>query len=556
VGLAILAVGARAASDKTAGQPWVSVSLNSLGVPAMPQQLLSYGLSLMTVNFVDDTHLLVTFGTRDLIPRLKDDPPTDDDRMVAAELVELPSGNVLARTEWHMHDHSQYLWRLGHGRFLVRSRNTLFALTPLAHLNTPDPLQPLMFPGREGRPVAALLSPDASLVMVETLLPQPEETSLQTSAGAAAGLAGVERRPAKLEVAIDFYRIAGGDESDQVLSVLGAGVVKSQEPIMLPIDHDGYLLAGDPTRDRWPVSFNEYDGKELPAAKVDSSCVPRLQMVSRFEFLAFACAGSADRVKLKAYGMDGHETWEEAFGPMIGQPVFAFAPKAGRFAMSRIVSSIGDAGTMAMIPDGATQEVRVYQTESGDLLLKAPCSPVERNAENFDLSADGLLAAAVNNGAIQVYRLPEPSDRDVKDLKVAAGFAPPAFDGPVELRKISQPVAGSAAETTAPAHESAAAAVAAPVAPAAPAQAAATAAKAQSVGDAAAGASQTAGPSGPGGTSGAAASGQAAEPTPVIGPDETASGDAAPGGHRKAPTLLEPGEQAEFKGGVAQKQPE
>ena len=31
----------------------------------------------------------------------------------------------------------------------------------------------------------------------------------------------------------------------------------------------------------------------------------------------------------------------------------------------------------------------MYQTESGDLLLKVPTNPVTRFAENFDLSEDG-----------------------------------------------------------------------------------------------------------------------------------------------------------------------
>ena len=53
--------------------------------------------------------------------------------MVAAELVELPRAD-LARTDWHMHDHRRYLWRLGRGRFLVRSRNELSLITPEARL--------------------------------------------------------------------------------------------------------------------------------------------------------------------------------------------------------------------------------------------------------------------------------------------------------------------------------------------------------------------------------------------------------------------------------------
>lgn len=534
--LALTAGSARAA-ERPAGQPWLSLPLDSLGVPAIPTQFLSFGLSMLTVDFVDDSHLLVTFGTRGLIPRLPGDPPDDDDRMVAAELVELPSGNVLARTQWHMHDHGQYLWRLGHGRFLVRSRNTLFALTPLARLNTPNPLVPLIFPGREGRPVAALLSPDSSLVMVETVVPPAGTKLTQASLQAAVdpNTGALAAQTEKPQVLIDFYRISGGDAPGVPLTVAGAGVVRSPELIALPIDHDGYLWPGDPDRNRWPVSFNEYGGKEIPAAKVDSSCVPRLQMVSRFEFLAFACQGSDDRLKLQAFGMDGHETWEEGFGPTIGQPVFAFAPEAGRFAMSRIVSSIPDAGMMSMIPDGSTQEVRVYQTESGDLLLKTQSAPVERNAENFDLSADGLLAAVVNHGAVEVYKLRPPSSRDVKDLQTAASFAPPPFDGPVELRRLE----GDAADNAGGSGGNAAAPASASAPP--PAR---TPTRSAEAGEKVAAEAASSGPA-------------QAKPKPTAVVSSSGDGNSADAAPRKPPTLLEPGERPEFQGGVSrQEQPQ
>ena len=120
-------------SDQTP-QPWVTMSLRSLGVPAIPTSFLQVGSSMLTLDMVDDTHLLLTFSSRGLVPRVPNDPPDDEDRMVAAELVELPTGTILARTDWHMHDHGRYLWRLGKGRFLVRTRHELFVITPEARL--------------------------------------------------------------------------------------------------------------------------------------------------------------------------------------------------------------------------------------------------------------------------------------------------------------------------------------------------------------------------------------------------------------------------------------
>jgi hypothetical protein len=106
------------------------------------------------------------------------------------------------------------------------------------------------------------------------------------------------------------------------------------------------------------------------------------------------------------------------------------------------MSPTGDLNFGQVVPEGATQEVRVYQTESGDLLLKVPTTPVTRYAENFDLSEDGMLAAVVNAGVIQVYKLPQPSAQDVKDLAEAKSFSPPASQAPVNFARLAQPEGG------------------------------------------------------------------------------------------------------------------
>jgi hypothetical protein len=262
--------------------------------------------------------------------------------------------------------------------------------------------------------------------------------------------------------------------------------------------------------------------------------------------------------------MDGHETWEETLNGTFGVPEMVFAPEVGRFAMSRIVSSTGDLMLGSMIPDGATQEMRVYQTESGDLLLKVPTTPVTRFAENFDLSDDGMVAAVVNAGAVLVFKLPPPSAQDVKDLELARSFSPPASEAQVRLARMEESQEGgdgapppSDVASAAPAPASAGSASAA--AASAPAAAAAAEAKKEDVSLTAGGAGNSGGKAADadeaassitddearaamrkdvagsnaeaaGGTAGAAA-----DPDP-------GSGDAV---RRKPPTLLEPGETVE-----------
>ncbi len=575
LGLALLAMngacawgaGAEKPKPEKKPLPWVTISLSSLGVPTLPASFLDVGASMLTLGVVDDTHLLVTFSTRGLVPRIPGDPPDDEDRMVAAELVELPSGRVVERTDWHLHDHSRYLWRLGKGRFLVRSRQDLFLLTPEARLKTKDPLLRTRFTVRDGQPVAAFVSPEKSLLMVETVTPEQKAKLEMTSSNA------VVNEP-KPQVMIDFFRLKGGDEPGSELAVRTAGVVQAPAPMLVPLDGDGYLWPGEGQRGRWPVTFNEFGGREVKVGPVDSSCQPRLQMVSRFEYLAFTCMGTDDRSRVKAYGMDGHETWEDSLGGTFGIPEFAFAPQAGRFAMSRITSLPGetdDLGFGNVLPSNATQEVRVYQTESGDLLLKVPTTPVTRFAENFDLSEDGMVAAVVRDGAVEVYKLPAPSKQDVKDLEEAKSFCPPLSDAPVSFAKLeSADDAGRvdvAAREVRVAGGSAAGAGGAGTAAAAGAGPAAGAAK---LGVKASAADDAGGPGGgstavagdvrkaaarTSGAVAASAAGAGGDAGAAVQAGDAAAGDAE--GRRRPPTLLEPGEKTEtVKGsGEASAQP-
>lgn len=559
--VAVAQAGAEGAGDRAADRgiktPWVKLKLSDLGVPPTPQAFLNVGSSMLTLDVIDDTHLLLTFSSRGLVPRLPGASPEDDDRMVAAEVVELPSGKVLARTAWHMHDHARYLWRMGKGRFLVRSRDSLFVITPGALLNTPDPLRAKVFPQPEGTPVMAMISPESSLLMVETKLPEPKKAHVQTAATNAypSGNAGPEE-PKKADVMIGFYRLKGGDAPDSPLSVMIAGMVRSPALLALPVDGDGYLWPGDGKRDRWPVSFNEYGGgKEVPVGSVASSCPPRLQMLSRFEYAAFACQGADQKLKMQIFGMDGHENWEESLGTSFGTPAFAFAPDAGRFAISRIATTGQDVGLSTGVPDGSTQEMRVYQTESGDLLLRVPMSPVLREAETFDLSDDGQVAAVVNAGAVQVYKLPPPTDKDRKDLQEAASFAPPLGAGPVELTRLAKKrpqlapteVAGTDAK---PESNPDAKPDARPeVKPAV--ETTAAPAKVETAAEAGSGAGASAGA--PDGTSGAeeAPGARGMRTVASAAPDEPGAGGAGDHAPRKPPTLLAPGENAEYKAGGA-----
>jgi hypothetical protein len=221
------------------GSVWLQLKLDALGFPGVSNVFLESGASMLTVHFLDDSHLLVTFSLRKLVQRVQNDPETDDDREVAAEVVDLPSGKVEARTEWHMHDHARYLWSLGGGSFLVRIGDRLYSISPLARLGSKDPFERTVIPARPLRPSAVMVAPDGGLVTVQTVV----RTALQ--AGPTTVLLGdddagvVDRTGTK--TLIDFYRVKRVEAG--LLEISPAGTIQSPLPLQLPVDSDGLLWA-------------------------------------------------------------------------------------------------------------------------------------------------------------------------------------------------------------------------------------------------------------------------------------------------------------------------
>ena len=425
---------------------------------------------------------------------------------MGAEVVEISTGKVLDRTEWHLHDHGRYLWSVGHGVFVLRSGDQLSSFVPLRGLESHSSFQRIAIAHHLGHPELISGSPDGEIITIEIQRSDPKGDEDSGEA------------PRPKHTVLEFYRIVEPKESSDPIQIRSAGSVGSPGLLRLPLDGDGYLWADpkDSDRFRWAVSFNEFEGKGQNLLSLDSSCAPHMELLGRSQFAAITCKGSDDSKLLSAYGFDGQLNWQQALGgEALQPPTFVSAPEAGRFAMSRLLASSNSSSVGSMRLDDGTlsQNIRVIATVSGDPLLSIPCVPAARTPENFDLSSDGRTLAVLAADTIDLYTLPPLSEREHKDLVDAETMLPPRSTGPVILRRISRPVVASedpiaSEETTAPQPVSA---VAAPAAVAA---------------------SPTAGPA------------LAAEKDSAQAPE--ASGDSVTT-RRKPPTLLAPGETPESK---------
>jgi hypothetical protein len=421
--LAMCAVVPAGAAPGAAGAP-LRVELAALGYQTLSPEFLLAGSSMLTVDFVDKDHLLITFNVRRLMKREVNDPVDDADRTVGAFLVELPSGKALARTEWRMHDRGQYLWNLGHGRFLLRVRDRLTMFAPMTSADPTEAFREVPLVQMDRHIVAVFVSSESDLLTVETT---------KWAMGGQPG-AGFSADPAPVQ--ISFYRL---NNSADGLAVISAGTIRTRTAVLLPLTTAGRLDVLDGGKTHWLFNFNEYAGKVDELAEFDTSCFPRPTFVGHAEFVVFGCRGAPDKVDMAGFNMKGEEMWQQNFYDMHVNPTFSFAPAAGRFALGRtIVNTDADPEIELQASMVTAQEVRVYQSYNGKVLFKTDCTPVERAGQNFSLSPDGLRLAVVretlvqhratkdspaysqNEAAVEIYALPALSAEDqaaVKDAK-------------------------------------------------------------------------------------------------------------------------------------------
>jgi hypothetical protein len=429
-------------------EPTLRIPLENLGFQPLSPQFLLNGSSMLTLHYIDDKHLLFTFVTHRLIPRLPDEPSDDQDRIVDALLLELPTGKILTRTSWHLHDRAQYLWNLGHGHFLLRVRDTLTTFAPLANLSTGHPFDQAPFLISADRRLSALiLSPESDLLIIETVKRTPPEQKPKTPLFDPTPAPKPEEKD---PVQVNFYRLRSEEDGSPIRPVY-AGAVAIPHTGDIPATVAGYLAVVDQGRQHWAFDFHSYSGKVAELSPFDSSCSPAPLFVSHSEFIAFGCRGGPTMHQIGGFNMRGEEMWEQGlFGDFIA-PSMAYAPAGGRFALSRIMvrtSAVPD--QMISNDEVSSQTVVVYQTGTGKQLIHADCAPVERAGQNFTLSPDGLALAIVHVDAIEIYNLPPLSDKDEAELKLAQSSAPPESNLPVRFTTQDASSTGTDPDANAP----------------------------------------------------------------------------------------------------------
>ena len=375
--------------------PAARIDVDALGYVPPSRFYLVARLATATLDFIDNDHLLFTFREGGLLQRLPGDPKDDDDQVVCALVIDVPSGKVVHRVKWRMHDRQRYLWAIGDGQFLVRQRNALYLtdsnleLRPYMRFETP--LQSLS------------VAPDHRMMVVEYEKFEPpaadsDDGSLLTAkTGPSLGDSGSSVRPKSTQILLlrthDNMPIAKSE---------------ARHTVDLPLVENGFLeLLEGKQPDKWVIRNKPFGGEPSVVAELKSACDPTLMTLSATVALAVGCPGGSNDHAVTAYSVKGNVLWQDRWQSRYIWPTFEFAENGSRFAYGSLQLN-HSFGTMDPFgeDDVTAQMVGVFDTDTGKLELVKTASPVLSAGHNYALSSDGMKFAILRDGSIEVYDLP------------------------------------------------------------------------------------------------------------------------------------------------------
>jgi hypothetical protein len=400
--LLFLAAGTLQAREHQSGpQPAVRIPVQSLGYRPPGKLYLLARYSSSSLDFLDSTHLLLTFRRPRLMMREQGSDGLD--QVIQADVLELPTGKVVAEDQWLLHDRERYSWRLADNKIMLRIGPSLY------ETDSKLQLRPLYRSPTELEEVET--SPDGRLLVVESELERhsPEEHERLTKQAALTGA-----RPPAEDVQIRMMRI------DEPKLMLSAHADAAGE---LPATVDGFFSQEKVGENDWNVRFHPYEKAEPTGgdivARVSSACDPSEKVLNAQSVLVLTCPPGHDDRFVAAYSLNSHKLWDGRWQSNFTWPAFRVAQAGTSVAISWLAVN-HPVSAMAPINDDEVQNqvLSVLDSQTGSLRLAVLLKPIVSAGGNFALSADGNRLAVLNHGEIEVYDLPAaapaPSERAAK----------------------------------------------------------------------------------------------------------------------------------------------
>ena len=376
--------------------PAFSIPVEPLGFFAPGAIYQGQRESLVSLDFIDENHLLFTFHAPGLIRR-EGNPAVEGERRIRALLLELPTGAVVAQSLFTVHDRGRYLWMLDNGEFLLRDGNDLqignaaLELKPSLHFQGPL-LWLELDPGQD------LLATDSR--EPETTNPRPGSVPRPPTASAPLASDEDHQRYGQPDIVLRILQLDTG----KVMLVS-----RTRTTVHLPINSEGFVETLRGKNHEWVLNMNYFRGGNRIIGRLDSMCTPSVEFVSDPEVLVTTCNPDGSRWMV-ALSTDGKRLWNSAKPPTQIWPRLMMAPNGLRLARETLqVTHPVDTYSPLSFDDVKGQLVEVYDAITGKVELTAPASPVLDGGGNVAISPSARRVAILDAGAIQVYELPDPA---------------------------------------------------------------------------------------------------------------------------------------------------
>ena len=374
--------------------PTFSIPVEPLGFFAPGAIYQGQRESLVSLDFLDEDHLLFTFHAPGLIRR-EGNPRATNQRQVRAVVLAFPGGDVAAEGLWTLHDRGRYIWMLNDGHFLMRDQSDLkrgdssLELAPLLHFRGP-----LLW---------VETNPTQDLLVAESLEPaevQPKAKDVPSPPGAAGQVTEDDDSDDRADIVLRIL-------SSRTRQIMLAS--RTRKTVHLPINSEGYVETLRGKGHEWTFVLNYFKGGSHVIGTIDSTCMPPVEFVSNTEVMVTACNPDSSRW-IVAMSMDGKRLWNVSKPPTQIWPRLIMASNGSRLARETLVSTHAvNTYSPISFDDIKGQQVEVYDAVTGKMVLTAPASPVLDGGGNVAISPSARRVAILDAGAIQVYELPEPA---------------------------------------------------------------------------------------------------------------------------------------------------
>lgn len=383
--------------EKPSLSPVFTIHVEPLGFSSPGVIFLFHRQSLLSLDFLDENRLLFSFRAPGLLQREGD--ADDKARKIRAVTLTLPEGKVEADALWVVPDRSRYFWMLKDGHFLLRDADGLeqgdATLKTKPFLRLP------------GRLLWVQMDPAEQILVANSLEAGAAQTTgagESSKTSAATNTADAQKPAPGGTLVVRTLRMETGDT---IKTVRVPWTNQSQD---WPVNSEGYVESVKESGAQWGLSLDLFAGGTRIVGRVESSCAPQSSFVTDKEELIATCdpGGGGKLIALSTTG--GPWLWQMRNAANTMWPLLVTAQNGSRLARETLVLKRPTIKYKHLLgaDDFRGQMVRVMDAADGKVRLEAPLNPMLDGGGNVAISPSGRRVAILNDGAIEVFELPEP----------------------------------------------------------------------------------------------------------------------------------------------------